>query len=278
LQSNHLFPLFSSDELRKEIPRNVLDNEVLVPNVVDAITIFLVRLLDLLQVNDEDETILQIFLSRTNNKKEIVILAHPEKDGAVTFTRITVEGSMKLYLPRVRGGYAPNSSFGHDILEALMGISNFDPIKSIPPVALETEPEFVDVGGMRTWAHKVVFPEVSQIPRPEVLMQQTPLYLRLVVGDNNNFELEGNQRSVNLVHDYLKLHGQSPSGQVMLVRKKISWGSGLSSIFVQDNRSGFICSPLVAVSLIEGILGFYRISIDPSCKTWLFQRDKPFST
>ena len=91
--------------------------------------------------------------------------------------------------------------------------------------------------------------------------------------------MEGHQRSVDLVHDYLKLHAQGTFGPyaIQLVRQKISWGTGLTKLVAQDNRTGFVCSPLVAIALIEGILGFQRISLDPAAKTWLFQREKPFN-
>jgi len=266
-------------ELREEIPTNVLDNDVLVPNVVDAITIFLDRLIELIRPENNNEEIFHSFLSKTQSKI-IAIKVHPVPDGAVTFTRFTEQGQIELYLPRVRGGYAPNSSFGHDILETLYtGISPADPIASVPPAIGDEPEEFVDVGGTRTWAHKIVFPEVTQIPRPENLMQQAPLYLRLTERADNSFDLEGHQRSVDLVHDYLKLHAQGTFGPyaIMLVRQKVSWGNGLTRFVAQDHRHGFVCSPLVAIALIEGILGFQRISVDSSCKTWLFQRDKPFN-
>lgn len=256
----------------------------MVPNVVDAITIFLNRLIDLIRTEDSTEggeEILQLFLSKTGKSRLVAIKAHPVTDGAVTFTRFTQEGQVQLYLPRVRGGYAPNSSFGHDILEALLsGVSSADPIASVPSAEEEPETEFVDVAGTRTWAHKIVFPEVSQIPRPENLLQQAPLYLRLTEGSDNSFEFEGHQRAVDLVHDYLKLHSQQNNiggNYLQLIRKKMSWGTGLNAVMVKDMRDSVVCSPLVAIALIEGILGFQRISVDSSCKTWLFQRDKPFN-
>jgi len=216
------------------------------------------------------------FLFKTQGARTIAIKVHPVTNGAVTFTRFE-DGVTELYLPRVRGGYAPNSSFGHDILDALVnGISSDDPSISDPSAENEPESEFVDVGGTRTRAYQIVFPEVSQIPRPENLLRQAPLYLRLKESDNN-FQLEGHQASVDLVHDYLQLHSQQGGAQLLQIRKKISWGTGLSVLFVTDNRNGYVCSPLVAVALIEGILGFQRIALDLQSRTWLFQRDKPFS-
>jgi len=267
--------------LREEIPLNVLDNDILVANVVDAVTIFLRRLITMITPEGDDTNILDHFVFRTQGVRLVAIKVHPVKDGAVTFTRFTADGITELYLPRMRGGYAPNSSFGHDILEALLsGVSSVDPRAALPSAEDEPEVEFVDVGGTRTRAHQIVFPDVSQIPRPENLLRQAPLYLRLKEGhpNPNGFELEGHQASVDLIHSYLQLHSTPMNvGLISMVKKKMTWGTSLSVLSVQDNRNGYFCSPLVAVALIEGILGFQRISLDLQSKTWLFQRDKPFS-
>lgn len=260
--------------LREEIPESVLDHEVLVPNVADAITIFVQKLIALLEADPDD--FVDHFLEKTQQKRLMVIHVHPQKTGAVPFTRFTEQGAIALYLPRVRGGYAPNSSFGHDIQEALHGVSFADPRASMDTATAEGGEEFVDIGGTKTWAAKIVFPEVSQIPRPETLLKQTPLYLRLTE-NGNTFELEGHQPTVDLVHDYLTRHAREPGRQLDIWKKKLTWGVSLSALAVTDHRRDFICSALVVVALLEGTLGYERVG-DPVNGRWLFRRASDFSS
>jgi hypothetical protein len=251
----------------------VLDHEVLVTNIADGITIFIRRVVALLE-GDEDGFV-DRFLNKTQMTRRITIKAHPSKTGAVPFTRFTDQGYIQLFLPRVRGGYAPNSSFGHDIQEALDGLSFADP-KANPTVGVEERDDFVDIGGTKTWASHTVFPEVSQIPRPENLFRQTPLYLRLTES-GSTFTLEGHQPSVDLIHDYLLKHTREQNRQLGIWKKNLTWGTALSALCVEDHRREVLCSGLVVVALIEGTLGYERIG-DPHGGSWLFKRGSDFTT
>ncbi len=261
--------------MREEIPESVLDNDVLVPNIADAITIFLQKLTALLKLNPNE--ILERFLEKTGNRRKITAKPHPAKAGAVTFTRFTSHGVVELYLPRVRGGYAPNSSFGHDIEEALDGLSFADPRANLSMTGEEQDEEYVDIGGTKTWASKVVFPEVSQIPRPENLFKQTPLYLRLIES-GSSFTLEGHQATVDLVYEYLLKHAREPrSRDLSIYRRKLTWGSSMSCLRVEEGRHDYTCTGLVVVALLEGTLGFERVG-DVNNGTWLFRRATDFTS
>jgi hypothetical protein len=264
--------------MREEIPEYVLDHDVLVPNIADAITIFLHKLLVLLRENQGE--FYERFSYKTQNRRKIVAKPHPVKAGAVTFTRITDQGVVELYLPRVRGGYAPNSSFGHDLEESLDGLSFADPQANLAMAGEEDNEEYVDIGGTKTWAAKVVFPDVSQLPRPENLLKQTPLYLRLMES-GNKFTLEGHQPTVDLVYEYLKKHARDPlapnSRELSISRRKLTWGTSLSCLAVSDERLDYSCSALVVVALLEGTLGYERIG-DVNNGTWLFRRATDFTS
>jgi hypothetical protein len=190
----------------------------------------------------------------------------------VPFSRFKQDSTwptLELYLPSSLEGNGMGvetivQRCGTDLLEAFTGLSPFDPLNS-----KAEDRDFL--------------PLVKDLPRPELALNQGPIYVRLIEtlsdGNKGAFEVDGPPDVLELLRDYICKHARDRYNSTSFYHwlRPHRLGEAVSVLRITDSQ--FSVSSLIIPCLLESNLGFKSVG-DPVATNgkviWLFRRDKPF--
>ncbi|KAI1458564.1 hypothetical protein F4805DRAFT_423872 [Annulohypoxylon moriforme] len=129
------------------------------------------------------------------------------------------------------------------------------------------------------------FPDISILPRPDQLILKPPYHLAVYNAGRTRVEIQGSHSpTLELLADYLKKWCKTipqntlrpPAVEVKLHQSPFGLGPIYDrlTVSVEDKTSHFLVSPMIPLSLIEGVLGYKSVFIDGT--SWIFRKDIEF--
>ncbi|OTA65825.1 hypothetical protein K449DRAFT_410832 [Hypoxylon sp. EC38] len=133
--------------------------------------------------------------------------------------------------------------------------------------------------------HFDVLPDISVLPRPDDLLLKPPYHLVIYGGGDTSVEAQcSHSPTLQLLADYLKrwckLNHQNikhpPAVEVNLHQSSFGVGPTYDRLTLSLNfpSSGFMVSPMIVLSFVEGVLGYKNVSVNGT--SWVFRKDVEF--
>jgi hypothetical protein len=256
--------------LRDAIPASQVDDVTLVKSIGQLVTSFLQKLR--LMLSDESSEFQELFLEKTESRqRQIAIKVHPLAKADSPFTRFTDKNALELYFPHSATALQSESLFGDDLEESVKDISSLDP----------RSPNYRGEGAVTASAADIL-PSAADLPRPEIVMNTGPIYLRITESRENYselFQVEGYQPCVDLIYDYLGQYVKERNSRMTMWRRSLRWGENLTVLHVSSENNSLVGSPLLIIKLVKQHLGFQQVGDVVAAGNklvWHFEREKEF--
>ncbi|KAI1370981.1 hypothetical protein F4677DRAFT_436792 [Hypoxylon crocopeplum] len=130
-----------------------------------------------------------------------------------------------------------------------------------------------------------VLPDARTLPQPEDLLLKPPYHLAVYGGGKTMVEVQcSHSLTLEVLADYLKKWCKTnhqdtrrpPAVEVSLHQSSFGFSPSFDrlTMSVEGRNPNFLVSPMIVLSLVEGVLGYKSVSVDGS--VWIFRKDVEF--
>ncbi|KAI6088276.1 hypothetical protein F4821DRAFT_92506 [Hypoxylon rubiginosum] len=130
-----------------------------------------------------------------------------------------------------------------------------------------------------------MMPDVNSQPHPEKLLIDPPYHLVVYGGGKTSVEVQcSHSPTLEFLAEYLKKYCKAnaqdvrrpPAVEIKLYKSMFGFGVSYErlTLSVEGRNPDNLVSPMIILSLVEGVLGYKSVSVDGS--TWVFRRDIQF--